>query len=93
MNRKLLISALAGRTGTSRADAERNVLALLDIITSTLVSGGKVTLAGFGVLEVRQRAARNGRNPRTGQTLKIKASRVPAFRPGAALKAAIGGAK
>lgn len=89
MNRKELISALAGKTGRNKANAERNVLALLDIITGALESGGKVTLAGFGVLEVRQRAARNGRNPRTGQPLKIKASRVPAFRPGAGLKAAM----
>lgn len=91
MNRKSLISALAGRTRTSRADAERNVLALLDIISGTLESGGKVTLSGFGVFEVRQRAARNGRNPKTGQPLKIEAARVPAFRPGIALKTAIDG--
>ena len=89
MNRKLLISALAGRTGTSRADAERNVLALLDIISGTLEAGGKVTLSGFGIFEVRQRAARNGRNPKTGQPLQIRATRVPAFRPGTAFKTAI----
>jgi DNA-binding protein HU-beta len=91
MNRKELISALAGKTGSSKADADRNVLALLDIISGTLGSGGKITLAGFGIFEVRKRAARNGRNPKTGQSLKIRASRVPAFRPGTALKAAING--
>lgn len=89
MNRKELISALAGKTGCSKTDAERNVMALLDILSSTLESGGKITLSGFGVFEVRERAARNGRNPKTGQTLKIGASRVPAFRPGTILKAAM----
>ena len=89
MNRKELISALAGRTGCSKADAERNILALIEIISGTLETGGKITLSGFGVFEVRERAARNGRNPKTGQTLKISASRVPAFRPGTTLKAAM----
>lgn len=91
MNRKELISALAGKTGSSKTDAERNVLALIEIIGSTLETGGKITLAGFGIFEVRERAARNGRNPKTGQALKIRAARVPAFRPGAALKAAMNG--
>jgi DNA-binding protein HU-beta len=89
MNRKQLISALAG--SGSKAEADRNVLALIEIIGSTLESGGKITLAGFGIFEVRERAARTGRNPRTGQSLKIKAARVPAFRPGAAFKAVING--
>jgi DNA-binding protein HU-beta len=89
MNRKELISALAGKTGCSKADADRNVLALIEIISGTLETGGKITLSGFGVFEVRERAARNGRNPKTGQTLKISASRVPAFRPGTILKAAM----
>ncbi len=89
MNRKELISALAGKTGGSKADADRSVSALIEIISGTLEAGGKVTLAGFGIFEVRKRAARNGRNPRTGQSLKIKAAKVPAFRPGVTLKAAI----
>jgi DNA-binding protein HU-beta len=89
MNRKELIYALAGKTGCSKADADRNVLALIEIISGTLETGGKITLSGFGVFEVRERAARNGRNPKTGQTLKISASRVPAFRPGTTLKAAM----
>lgn len=89
MNRKELISALAGKTGCSKADAERNVMALIDIISGTLETGGKITLSGFGVFEVRERAARNGRNPKTGQTLKISASRVPAFRPGTTFKVAM----
>jgi len=88
MNRKDIIAALANKTGATKADADRNVLALIEIISSALEKGDKITLSGFGIFEVRERAARNGRNPRTGQTLKIKASKVPAFKAGAALKAA-----
>jgi len=89
MNRKELIAALADKTGVTKANANRNVLALIEIISSTLGKGGKITLAGFGIFEVRERAARTGRNPRTGQALKIKAAKVPAFRAGATLKAAM----
>ena len=92
MNRKELIAALADKTGVTKANAGRNVLALIEIISSTLEKGGKITLAGFGIFEVRERAARTGRNPRTGQALKIKAAKVPAFRAGAKLKAAINAA-
>jgi DNA-binding protein HU-beta len=91
MNRKELIAALADKSGGTKANANRNVLALLEIISSTLEKGGKITLAGFGIFEVRERAARTGRNPRTGEALKIKAAKVPAFRAGATLKAAING--
>jgi DNA-binding protein HU-beta len=91
MNRKELISALAGKTGASKADADSSLLALIEIISSTLETGGKITLAGFGVFEVRERASRNGRNPKTGQTLKIKATRIPAFRAGTTLKATVSG--
>ena len=91
MNRKELIAVLADKTGVTKANADRNVLALIEIISSTLGKGGKITLAGFGIFEVRERAARTGRNPRTGQALKIKAAKVPAFRAGATLKAAING--
>ena len=91
MNRKELISALAGKTGGSKVDADRSLLALIEIISSTLETGGKITLAGFGVFEVRERAARNGRNPKTGQTLKIKATRIPAFRAGTTLKETVNG--
>lgn len=91
MNRKELIAALADKSGGTKANANRNVLALLEIISSTLEKGGKITLAGFGIFEVRERAARTGRNPRTGEALKIKAAKVPAFRAGATLKAAIDG--
>jgi DNA-binding protein HU-beta len=93
MNRKELIAALADKTGCTKAGAYRNVIALIEIISSTLKKGGKITLSGFGIFEVRERAARIGRNPRTGETLKIKAAKVPAFKAGATLKAALNGGK
>lgn len=93
MNRKELVDALATKTGSTKADAERNVAALIEVITATLKKGDNVALVGFGTFEVRKRAARNGRNPATGAALKIKASKAPAFKAGAALKAAVNGAK
>src|SRR5512135_1773197 len=93
MNRKELIDALADKTGSSKADADRNIGALIDIVTAALKKGDNVALVGFGTFEVRKRAARTGRNPATGETLKIKASKAPAFKAGAALKAAVNGAK
>jgi DNA-binding protein HU-beta len=93
MNRKELVDALAAKTESTKADAERNIGALLDIISGTLKKGDSLTLVGFGTFEVRKRAARTGRNPKTGEALKIKASKVPAFKPGATLKATVNGAK
>jgi DNA-binding protein HU-beta len=93
MNRKELIDALATKTGSSKADADRNIAALIDIITTSLKKGDNVALVGFGTFEVRKRAARNGRNPATGAAIKIKASKQPAFKAGATLKAAVNGAK
>jgi DNA-binding protein HU-beta len=89
MNKKELIAALVDKTSGTKANADRNVVALIEIISGTLEKGGKITLAGFGIFEVRERAARIGRNPRTGEPLKIKAARVPAFKAGASLKATI----
>jgi DNA-binding protein HU-beta len=93
MNRKELIDALAEKTGSTKADAERNIAGLLDVISSTLKKGDSIALVGFGTFEVRKRAARIGRNPKTGAELKIKASKVPAFKPGATLKATVNGVK
>jgi len=93
MNRKELIDALAEKTDSTKADADRNISALIEIISGTLKKGGNVALVGFGTFEVRKRAARTGRNPKTGAELKIKASKVPAFKAGATLKAAVNGAK
>lgn len=91
MNRKELIDALASRTDSTKADAERNIAGLIDIITETLAKGDSVSLVGFGAFEVRGRAARIGRNPKTGAELKIAASKTPSFKPGATLKAAVNG--
>jgi len=93
MNRKELIDALATKTGSSKVDAERNIAAMIDIITGTLKKGDNVALVGFGTFEVRKRAARAGRNPATGAPLKIKASKAPAFKAGATLKAVVNGTK
>lgn len=89
MNKKEFITAFANKTGSTKVNADRNAQALIGIISSTLEKGGKVTLSGFGIFEVRERAARTGRNPRTGEPLKIKATKVPAFKAGATLKAAL----
>ena len=93
MNRKELIDALAGKTGSTKADADRNIAALIEIITATLKKGDNVALVGFGTFEVRKRAARIGRNPATGAELKIKASKAPALKAGATLKTAVNGGK
>ena len=93
MNRKDLIDALAAKTDSSKADADRSIAALLEIISGALKKGDNVALVGFGTFEVRKRAARLGRNPKTGEELKIKAAKVPAFKAGATLKAAVNGVK
>ena len=93
MNRKELIDALADKTGSTKADADRNIAALLEIISATLKNGDNVALVGFGTFEVRKRAARMGRNPKTGAELKIKASKQPAFKAGATLTATVNGVK
>lgn len=93
MNRKEFAEALAGKLDTSKADADRTIGAVIDVISGALKKGDPVSLVGFGSFEVRKRAARTGRNPKTGAELKIKASKVPAFKAGAALKAAVNGSK
>ena len=93
MNRKELVDALSAKTESTKADAERNIAALIEVITATLKKGDSISLVGFGSFEVRKRAARVGRNPKTGAELKIKASKVPAFKAGASLKAAVNGVK
>jgi len=93
MNRKELIDALSTKTGSTKADADRNIAALIEIITATLKKGDSLALVGFGSFVVRKRAARTGRNPQTGAVLKIKAAKVPAFKAGATLKAAVSGVK
>ena len=89
MNKGELIDAVAASAGLSRADATKAVDAVLDNVTSTLSSGDSVSLVGFGTFSVKARAARMGRNPRTGEAIQIKASKVPGFKAGKALKDAV----
>lgn len=89
MNKTDLIDAVAGETDLSKADAARAVDAVVEAITQALKKGDAVTLVGFGTFQVRTRAARSGRNPKTGETIKIAASNNPAFKAGKALKDAV----
>ena len=89
MNKSDLVDSVADSAGLSKADAGRAVDAFVDTVTSTLQSGQAVSLVGFGTCAVRDRAARTGRNPRTGETIQIKASKNPAFKAGKALKDAV----
>lgn len=89
MNKAQLIDAVADATDISKASASRAVESVLDIITSSLKKGDSVTLVGFGTFTTRNRAARSGRNPRTGATIQIPASTLPVFKPGKALKDAV----
>jgi DNA-binding protein HU-beta len=90
MNRGEFVAAIADQSGLTKADADRALEAMFKIVKKTLKSGDSVSLVGFGTFVVRKRAARTGRNPRTGDTIKIKASKVPAFKAGKALKDAVG---
>lgn len=85
-NKAELIDSVANKTGLTKKDATSAVDAVFESIQENLSEGNKVQLIGFGNFEVRQRAARKGRNPQTGEEIKIPASKVPAFKPGKALK-------
>lgn len=89
MNKSELIDALAAKCDLSKASAGRAIEGLTEIITDTLAKGETVSLIGFGTFSVSERAARTGRNPKTGAELKIAASKVPKFSVGAKLKAAV----
>ena len=89
MNKAELIDAVADAADLSKASAGRSVDAAIDAITNSLKKGDNVTIVGFGTFSVRDRAARTGRNPRTGEEIQIKASKVPGFKAGKALKDAI----
>ena len=89
MNKSDLIDAVAGDADVSKAEAARVVDAVIDSIPRALKKGDTVTLVGFGTFPVRERAARSGRNPKTGETIKIDASKNPAFKAGKALKDAV----
>lgn len=86
MNKSELIDSIAAQADISKAAATRALDAVLDGVTQTLQKGDSVTLVGFGTFAVTKRPARVGRNPRTGAEIKIKAAKLPKFRPGKALK-------
>ena len=89
MNKSELIDAVASAADLSKADASRAVDGVIGAVSQALKSGDQVTVVGFGTFLVRQREARAGRNPRTGETIQIKASKVPSFKAGKALKDAV----
>jgi DNA-binding protein HU-beta len=89
MNKSELIEAIAKSADLSKASAARALEGALSAVKSSLKKSGKVTLVGFGTFSVSKRAARSGRNPQTGATIKIKASKNPAFKAGKALKDAV----
>ena len=89
MNKQELIAVMAENAGLSKKDAEAALKAFMGAVEGALVKGDKVQLVGFGTFEVRERAARTGRNPQTKETITIPASKVPAFKAGKALKEAI----
>jgi len=89
MTKTDLVNSVAATTSMTKADSDRAINALLDSVRSALAKGEKVTLTGFGTFEVRKRAARTGRNPRTGEVISIPATKTPAFRAGKGLKDAV----
>jgi len=86
MTKAELITAVAQKTQLSKKDSDKAVAAVLDVITETLAAGEKVSLVGFGTFEVKERAAREGINPRTKEKIIIPASKLPSFKAGKALK-------
>ncbi|MBY0759269.1 MULTISPECIES: HU family DNA-binding protein [Sellimonas] len=89
MNKTELITAVAEKAEISKKDSEKALKAFIDVVTEELKKGEKVQLVGFGTFEVSERAAREGRNPQTGKTMKIEACKAPKFKAGKALKDAI----
>ena len=86
MNKTELIAAVAEKAEISKKDAEKAVKAFTDVVSEELVNGGKIQLVGFGTFEVSERPAREGRNPRTGETMTIAATKTPKFKVGKAVK-------
>ena len=87
MNKAELIDAIATEAGITKAQAKKALESMTDSVASTLASGGRVSLVGFGTFSVSKRAAREGRNPQTGKTISIAAKNVAKFKPGAELSA------
>lgn len=86
MNKTELVVAMADQAGLSKKDAEKALKAFVDVVSEELKKDGKVQLVGFGTFEVSKRAAREGRNPQTGEVMSIAASKAPKFKAGKALK-------
>ncbi|HBS27492.1 MAG TPA: DNA-binding protein HU [Gammaproteobacteria bacterium] len=89
MNKSDFVNAIAEETGFSKADATGAVDGLVSVITAALKDGDSIALVGFGTFSVKRREARTGRNPRTGEAIQIKASNIPGFKAGKALKDAV----
>ncbi len=89
MNKTELVAAMADKAGLSKKDSETALNAFVEVVTKELKKGEKVQLVGFGTFEVSKRSARTGRNPQTGATMKIAASKAPKFKAGKALKDAV----
>lgn len=89
MNKGEFVEAIANAAELSKADAERALEGMVKVVKKALKSGDTISLVGFGTFSVRKRAARTGRNPRTGESIKIKASKVPGFKAGKGLKDAV----
>ena len=89
MNKTELVAAMAEQTNLSKKDVEAVLKSFADVVSEELKNGGKVQLVGFGTFEVSERAAREGRNPQTGEAMKISACKAPKFKAGKALKDAV----
>lgn len=93
MTKPELVSTMSEKTGVSKKDAAASIDAFVEIISDVLKHGDKLQLVGFGTFEVSERAARTGRNPQTGEDIKIPAAKIPKFKAGAALKNAVNSGK
>ena len=89
MNKTELVAAIASQAELSKKDCEKALKAFVDVVTAELKKGNKIQLVGFGTFETSERAAREGRNPQTGKTMKIEACKAPKFKAGKALKDAV----
>ena len=91
MNKSDLVQNIASKSGLTQADAERALSAMVETITAAVASGDKVTVPDFGTFDKRERSARTGRNPQTGETIEIAATSTPGFKAGTAFKKAVAG--
>jgi DNA-binding protein HU-beta len=91
MNKAELVAAMVAKTELSKKDAEKALKGFIDVVTEELTNEGKIQLVGFGTFDVTERAAREGRNPQTGEAMSIPASKAPRFKAGKALKDAVNG--